>query len=138
MLPSATPARQERGPCLNDASFVEDVTIPDGSIFVPGEAFDKRWRVRNSGTCDWGPDYRLVPIGENRFGGPAEMALFPARAGSAAEWRIDLTAPNQPGEYLGRWQALGPDGRPFGEEVFVLIFVELPTATPSPRPSATP
>jgi hypothetical protein len=137
-LPATTPSPRPAGACVNDASFVEDLTIPDGSVFIPGEAFDKRWLVRNSGSCDWGSDHRLVPIGENRFGGPAEMALFPARAGSSAEWQIDLVAPLQPGEYLGRWQARAPDGSPFGDEVFILIFVELPTATPSPIPTATP
>lgn len=138
-VPSApTPTPRAVGACLNDASFVDDLTIPDGSVFIPGEPFDKRWLVRNSGTCDWGPDHRLVPVGENRFGGPAEMALYPAKAGTSAEWQIDLVAPLQPGEYLGRWQARGPDGTPFGDEVFILIFVELPTATPSPIPTATP
>lgn len=136
--PATTPSPRPAGACVNDAAFVEDLTIPDGSVFTPGEPFDKRWVVRNSGSCDWGPDHRLVPIGENRFGGPAEMALYPAKAGSSAEWQIDLIAPLQPGEYLGRWQARGPDGSPFGDEVFILIFVELPTATPSPIPTVTP
>jgi hypothetical protein len=134
----ATPTPTPRRDCLNGASFLEDLTIPDGSILLPGEAFEKRWSVRNSGSCDWGADYRLVPLGENRLGGPSEMALYPAKSGSTAVWAISLAAPRQPGEYLARWQAQGPDGKPFGDEVFVLVFVEEPTATPSPAPTATP
>jgi next-to-BRCA1 protein 1 len=126
------------GVCTNGARFVEDVTVPDGSVFAPGEEFDKRWAVRNDGTCDWGPDYRLVPIGGNPFSGAAEIALFPAQAATIGEWQIDLRAPGEPGEYLGRWQALAPDGTPFGDEVFVVIIVELPTPAPSPSPTVRP
>jgi hypothetical protein len=126
------------GPCANGARFVEDLTVPDGSLFTPGETFDKRWAVRNDGTCDWGPDYRLAPVGENPFGGAAEIALFPARAGTTGEWQIDLQAPGETGEYIGRWRARAPDGAPFGDEVYVIILVAFPTATPSPAPTATP
>jgi len=114
------------------------VTIPDGTVFAPGEAFDKIWQVRNDGTCDWGPDYRLVAVSENRLGAPVEVALFPAAAGTIGEWQIALQAPYEPGEYLGRWRARAPDGTLFGDEVFVLIFVAAPTATPSPTPLPTP
>jgi len=134
-LPTTTPSA---GTCINGARFVEDLTVPDGSIFTPGEVFDKQWAVHNDGTCDWGPEHRLVPIGDNPFGGPAEIALYPALAGATGEWQIELLAPRQPGEYFGRWQARAPDGALFGDEVYMIIFVELPTATPSPAPTVTP
>jgi hypothetical protein len=124
--------------CDDNASFIEDLTIPDGSQVLPGGALDKRWSVRNSGSCDWGPDYRLVQVGTSEIQGPAEVALYPAQAGSTAVWQVALVAPAAPGEYLGRWQARAPDGTLFGDEVFVLIVVELPTPTPSPAPTATP
>jgi hypothetical protein len=125
-------------PCIDGATFLEDLTVPDGSVILPGEALDKRWSVRNSGSCDWGPDYRLVQVGTSDIEGPVEIALFPAEAGSTAVWQVALVAPTAPGEYLGRWQARAPNGALFGDEVFVLILVELPTATPSPAPTATP
>lgn len=124
--------------CVNDARFVADLTVPDGTIVLPGEQLDKRWSVVNAGSCDWGVDYRLVREGTGAIEGPAEMALYPARAGAAAEWRVALRAPEAPGEYLARWRARAPEGSFFGEEVFVLIFVEAPTATPSPTVSPTP
>lgn len=150
--PSATPAPPPPAPspptlpprptattfCADNASFIEDLSIPDGSQVLPGAALDKRWSVRNSGSCDWGPDYRLVQVGTSEIQGPAEVALYPARAGSTAVWQVALVAPAAPGEYLGRWQARAPDGTLFGDEVFVLIVVELPTPTPSPAPTATP
>ena len=123
--------------CTNDARFVADLTVPDGTIVSPGDEIDKRWSVLNAGTCDWTSGYRLVRVGTGAIGGPAELALFPARAGSTGEWQVSLQAPQEPGEYLARWRARAPDGSSFGEEVFVLIFVEEPTPVPSATASAT-
>ena len=132
-LPTATPF------CQNDARFVEDLTIPDGSLASPGAELDKRWSVLNAGTCDWNAGYRLVRVGTSAIEGVSELALYPARAGATAEWQVVVRAPAEPGEYLARWRARAPDGALFGEEVFLLIFVEEPTAVPSasPSPSAT-
>jgi len=105
---------------------------------LPGEALDKRWSVSNSGSCDWGPDYRLAQVGTSEIQGPAEVALFPAGAGSTAVWEVALVAPAAPGEYLGRWQARAPDGSLFGDEVFVLIVVAEPEPTATPTVTPTP
>jgi hypothetical protein len=109
--------------CSDDARFIEDLTIPDGTRVSPGEQIDKRWSVQNTGTCDWGPDYRLVRISGDDFAGPDEIALYPARAGTDAVWQVVLQAPDFPGEYSSRWQAQAPDGTRFGDDVFVLIVV---------------
>jgi len=110
--------------CVNGASFVEDLTVPDGTSVSPGERLDKRWAVQNSGSCDWGPDYRLVQLDSGSFVGPHESALYPARAGENAVWQVELFAPEEPGEYLASWQARAPNGEFFGEQVFVLIEVQ--------------
>lgn len=124
--------------CINNAQFLEDLTIPDGSVFAPGTTLDKRWSVQNSGSCDWGPGYNLVRLGADPLSGSDELALYPARAGTAAVWQVVLEAPMEPGDYLSRWQARTPTGSLFGDEVFLLISVGLPTPTPSPEPSPTP
>ena len=79
---------------MNDAEFVDDLTIPDRSDVEPGAELDKRWEVRNSGSCDWDNDYRLVRIGSDRFIGVDEIALIPARAGKNAVWKVVLTVPS--------------------------------------------
>jgi len=124
--------------CINSAQFLEDLTIPDGSVVAPGTMLDKRWSVQNSGSCDWGPGYNLVRLGADPLSGSDELALYPARAGTAAVWQVVLEAPMDPGDYLSRWQARTPTGSLFGDEVFLLISVELPTPTPSPEPFPTP
>jgi hypothetical protein len=121
--PSQTPAAQG---CTPDARFVQDLTVPDGTVVAPGETIDKRWEVLNSGTCDWGPGYRLARLGADPLEGPAELALYPARAGAVAIWQVLLTAPSAPGEVVSRWQARAPDGQLFGDEVYLVVVVGPP------------
>jgi hypothetical protein len=130
--PAATPTFPAiRIPCTDDAAFLEDLSIPDGTRVVPGEEIDKRWSVRNTGTCDWGPGYRLVRTSTDGLGGPHDIPLYPARSGTDAVWQVIFTAPDQPGDYVSEWQAETPEGVRFGEEVFVYVVVEPgPTATP--------
>jgi hypothetical protein len=125
------------GPCVNDAAFIEDVTVPDGAQFLPTQTFVKQWRVRNTGTCDWGPGYRLVLVGGEALTAPpgvtpqTEFALYPARAGEEAIWEISMRAPDTPGTYLGRWEARDPQGVLFGALVYVTIEV-IPLPAPNP------
>ena len=39
--------------CTPDSEFVDDITIPDGTLVEPGETITKTWRIRNDGTCTW-------------------------------------------------------------------------------------
>ena len=139
--PSPTQAPAPAAPttipdCVNDAQFLEDLTLPDGAEVLPGAPLDKRWLILNSGDCAWGPDYRLVEIGESRIAGPGEVALFPAVAGGQATWQVALVAPLEEGEFISRWRAQAPDGTLFGDEVYVLIIVDASPLTPTPIPTA--
>ncbi|MDW8324922.1 MAG: NBR1-Ig-like domain-containing protein [Anaerolineales bacterium] len=136
--PTATPSpTPTEGPCVNDAAFIEDVTVPDGAQFLPTQPFVKRWRVKNTGTCDWGPGYRLVLVSGDALTAPpgvrpqTEFALYPARAGTEAIWEIPMRAPDTPGTYTGRWEARDPQGNRFGALVFVMIeVIALPAQSP--------
>lgn len=140
---SATPvSAATAAACSNGAEFEADLTVPDDAQYLPGQAFVKKWSVRNSGTCDWGPGYRLVFIaGEPMTSLPGvaaqtEWALYPARAGALGVWEIRMRAPETPGVYIGRWQARDPQGNLFGNFVFVKIeVIPLPgAATPAQTP----
>ena len=58
-IPAGTPTP---APCTNGTGYGEplDLTIPDGTIMQPGQAFEKRWRIVNVGTCDWTTGYAFV------------------------------------------------------------------------------
>lgn len=117
LLPSATPD------CQDGLKFLEDATIPDGTIVPPGSAIDKRWKVQNSGGCNWDARYRLKRISGPVLGAPDEMALYPARSSMQAVIRILLTAPAEPGNYRSAWQAADPKGTMFGDPIYVDINV---------------
>ena len=119
-----TPPAQPQGvDCVDDARFIEDLTVPDRTRARPGEVFDKRWSMLNSGECDWSAGYRLVRIDDGPIEAQAELALYPARAGETAVWQVQVEAPSDSGEHLASWQAQSPDGFLFGDQVFVLIVV---------------
>jgi hypothetical protein len=129
---TATPTPEP--PCTNNANFISDLTVPDGAQFLPGQTFVKKWEVENTGTCDWGPGYRLALVDGDALGAPSEAALYPARGGTRAAWEVSMIAPLTPGQYTGRWQARDPEGNLFGAVVFVKIeVIPLPvTDTPTP------
>jgi len=125
---AVTPPASPAAPCTNDARFVRDVTIPDGMQLVPGQLLVKKWSVTNTGTCDWGTDYRLVLISGDALGAPSAVALYPARAGATGTWEIQMVTPQNPGSYTGKWQARDPAGNLFGTVVFIKIeVIALPT-----------
>ncbi len=117
-LPTPTPA------CKNDLEFVEDVTIEDGTVVSPGQRLDKRWKVLNAGSCNWGLEYEVQLIAGPAMDVPITQALYPAISGTEAEIRMVFTAPDEPGSYRSAWQAYDPDGNPFGESFFIDIVVE--------------
>ncbi len=114
---SATPQ------CTPQLRYLEDLSIPDGSIVQPGETLDKRWAVENAGNCNWDASYSLRLIAGPAMGAPESMPLYPARAGTQAVIRILFTAPQANGIYRSAWQAFDPRGVPFGDPIFIEIQV---------------
>ncbi len=117
--------------CSNLLAYINDLTIPDGTIFAPGDVVDKRWVVENQGTCNWTFLYTLRLTGGEPMGANTEQSLVPALAGSQAVIRIQFTAPSEQGKYRSAWQAYTPEGIPFGDPIFVVIEV-LPRVMPTP------
>ena len=98
--------------------------MPDGTAASAGQAVDKQWRVKNDGTCDWGAGYQLKLVSGDPMGTPAEVALYPARAGAEAVIEMTLTAPQAAGTYRTIWQAYAPDGTAFDQAIYVDIVVQ--------------
>lgn len=97
------------------ASFVSDVTYPDGSNVTLGGPFTKIWRIKNVGTCTWSTAYSLVFISGERFSAPASVTLANSVApGQTVDLAINLTAPNNNGRYRGDWKLRNASGVLFG------------------------
>ncbi len=96
--------------------FIADVSIPDGTSFEPGQTFVKTWRLRNSGSCTWTPDYSVVFDSGDAMSGPATFPLSQTNIapGQEVEISINLTAPSEPGNYRGDWRLRNPAGQVFG------------------------
>lgn len=136
ILPTATPlsitatiaptltATVDAGPCTNLLTFLDDLTVEDGTTFAPGADIDKQWLVQNDGTCNWDSTYKLKWVGGYTLGVKEEQPLFPAAAGVQVTLRIVFTAPEEPGTYQTTWQATAPDGTLFGDTVYMEIVVQ--------------
>lgn len=118
---TATPTA---GPCTNVLTFLDDITVEDGTTFAPGASIDKQWLVQNDGTCDWDATYKLKWVGGVTLGVAEEQPLFPAKAGVQVTLRILFIAPVETGTYQTTWQAVDPDGNFFGDPVFMEIVVQ--------------
>lgn len=107
--PSPTPI-----PC-NWAQFVDDVNVPDGSIFPPNATFTKIWRIKNIGTCTWNDQYDIVFDGGDRMG--PKVFDFPegrVRPGETVDIEVELTAPDNEGRHRSYWVFESNDNQVFG------------------------
>ncbi len=111
------------GPCTDNLSFLDDITVDDGTSFLPSASIDKQWLVQNSGTCNWDLTYRVKWVGGDPMGAVQEQSLYPARAGTQATLRMTFTAPAESGSYESAWQAVDPNGNFFGDLIFIKIVV---------------
>lgn len=111
MTPTAeTPQPTNIPDCTNSASFVSDVTIPDNTEIGQGTPFTKTWRVSNTGTCIWGPDYTLAYYSEERMNAPASVDLPVTYPGQPADISVTLIAPNSLGTHRGNFVIKNPAG----------------------------
>jgi hypothetical protein len=126
-VPTAAPPTAV--PCRTIATFVGE-TIPDGTVFLPGAAFTKIWRVRNDGNCPWTGGFQLVAVDGERMTSVAAIAAPDTAAGGIAALAVGMTAPAAPGGHGGRWQLRTAQGAFFGP----ILSVSIVTAAPTPVP----
>lgn len=129
---NTAPPKPTPEPC-NKAIFISE-TVKDGTVFSPGDSFEKSWRLKNVGTCTWNPDYRLDFYSGDRMSGPKSQDLDDyIKPGETTDIVIDLTAPDDPDTYTGYWKLEDDQGEPFYqvyaqidvEEVFAVTSVSL-------------
>ena len=107
-------------PPVDDAAFVADVTIPDGTEVVAGTTFVKIWRLRNSGTSSWSDGYTLEHVDGPAFGASA-VAIAAAAPGDEVEVALTMTAAGE-GTQRSSWQ-VARDGAGFGQVVWTEVVV---------------
>ena len=152
-VPTPTPAPAEPQPtptppqgCYDGMAYVSDLNYDDQNmhnppVLNPGEAFQKGWRIKNTGTCTWDSSYFLDYVSGNtdgaRMGGQPTAIQGQVAPGQTYDIYVNLVAPVKPGVYQGFWQMHDGNGEGFGERVYVGIRVP-DQPTPTPFPTATP
>lgn len=120
------------------AQFIADITVPPGTVMLPGAMFVKTWRLMNVGSCTWNTSYQLIfrsgvymgPSIPNSFSLPVSV-----QAGQTIDISINMTAPYWAGSQRGYWMFRNANGALFGigpsanEPWFVDINVTGPTVT---------
>ncbi|MBI5960232.1 MAG: peptidoglycan DD-metalloendopeptidase family protein [Chloroflexi bacterium] len=106
------------------ADFVSDVTIPDGTIIMPGKTFVKTWRVRNTGTITWNNNYTLRFVSDDKMGAPDSIPLMGnVKPGEFLELSVEFTAPEKAGRHRSSWKLFNAEGKVFDFVQYVEIQV---------------
>lgn len=122
-----------------------DVTIPDDTEMLPGQAFTKVWRLINAGSCTWTSEYRIELFSGDQMGAPQQVFLpDQVPPGVAVDISVDMIAPQVPGVHQGSWKLRNSQDQwfgigPSGDAAFwVRIVVVTPPSTGTPLPAITP
>jgi hypothetical protein len=111
--PTGTPVPEPA--CMDHATFITDVTIPDWTTVEVGETFEKVWRLKNTGTCIWTTDYWLVfQSGELRGTLESYPLMQEVLPGDSIDLSVELVAPGTQGEFRSYWMLQNSEGENFG------------------------
>jgi hypothetical protein len=107
------PSNTTKSKCAS-ASLVSE-TIPDGTIFKPGEHFTKTWEIQNTSSCAWDTNYKIIFWDGDLLGG-AYVYNLPQAVGPGQTLPISLLliAPKEAATYTSKWMLQTPDSVEFG------------------------
>ncbi len=139
LTPTATPINQPPPTVVpsgcDKASFVADVTVPDGTIFSPGAAFTKTWRLKNAGRCPWTTAYKFLFYSGEQMSAPTSINIpWNVAPGATVDLTVNMVAPGSPGKFRGHWILSNASGALFGigADASMPIWVEINVAGASP------
>lgn len=112
------------------ATFVEDVTIPDGTVVAPEVQLVKAWKVKNTGSTMW-PEGCIMKMQTGRFGvapfegDPATInaGVPPLAPGEEFEVEVQLVTPSEAGRYTAYWRMVDPSDNGFGHRFWIDVVV---------------
>jgi hypothetical protein len=137
VLASPTLTKSAATGCDNSL-YISDVTILDGTLVAPGQAFIKTWLVQNTGTCTWGTDYKLSFSHGEAMGGSSVPMPKVVAPNQQVEISVNLTAPNLNGTLTGNWKLMNNKGEYFGTLLTVVIKVTSTTTGTPGTQTVTP
>jgi len=100
--------------CVDSATFISDVTIPDNTIFTPNTPFTKTWRLKNTGTCSWDSNYLVAYISGSTMSQQPGYWIEPngrtVAPGQTLDVSVGMTSPVENGNYASYWGLKKADG----------------------------
>jgi hypothetical protein len=122
------------GSSCDNATFLSDVTIPDGTQFAPGAEFTKTWKLQNNGTCAWATGYVVAFSNGSIMGAasPQSLDVDSVPPGGSVDISIEMVAPDSTGQQIGYWRMQNAAGTGFGDTFYVDIFITEASETPTP------
>jgi len=92
----------------DQATFINDVTIPDGTTVTPGSTFKKTWRLKNTGTCTWSGYSLVFDSGESMS--PTIDPMGTVAPGQEVDVSVSFVAPTASGDYRSYWRIRNTSG----------------------------
>jgi hypothetical protein len=124
--PTPVPATNTPAGICNLAAFEGDINYSDDTVVPTGQNFDKKWRLRNKGTCPWTSGYKVIFVSGDAMGGAGSVQLTNGTVppGAYVNVSVNLTAP-------ANFKLRSSDGSDFGIDpagsvFYVRIVVENP------------
>jgi hypothetical protein len=124
-LPTETlaPAGTATLATCDNAVFIADVSVPDGTQMTAGQDFVKTWKIKNTGACTWTTGYQLILSYGSRMNGQSTALTTDVLPNTEVEISINLKAPSTTGTYSGYWVLRNNNGYTFGQILTVVIVV---------------
>ena len=131
--------------CSDAMEFVKDINLDDEDLtkfpeVEPGEAFQKGWQIRNTGTCTWSEGYFIQYVRGNdpaaQMDGRPTAISGTVEPGQTYDMYVNLVGPEQAGKFVGYWQMHDAVDVPFGQTIWVAI--QVPGAPPTPTETEEP
>lgn len=124
-----------------EATFVADVTIPDGTKMTVGTPFTKVWRLCNSGNTTWPLGCKLTLLHNTGVKlSTVESIDIPDQVpkGSSVTIAVEMEVPQQEGRHMSFWRMQDPSGRFFGHRIWTgIIATPKEEVVPAPVPPKT-
>jgi hypothetical protein len=96
----------------------------DWTVFRPGEEFDLKWTIKNTGSRAWTTEYYYRYLsGPAGTSGSQFMVTNAAGVGDTVLLIVDMVAPSEPGNYTSTWQFINNDGVAFFTPYFSFTVV---------------
>lgn len=142
--PTNTPVYSSNG---DRATFVDDISVPDGNVYGPNTSFTKLWRIKNTGTTTWTTSFKLVFVNGDQMSAPSEVpfvSTVPPNA-SVTLPGVGMVSPGTNGSYKGFWMLKNATGALFGIGPFAnkpfwvqIVVINGNNFTATPTVSGTP